>query len=181
MNCEVSPWDGGSRDRSKLYIESFARKVLCCSRMTASKKRCIKECAECNRRFRGCPAKQQMVPLPRIRLEMTWRPFTNCATDFAGPFYTMQGWGRPRMKCYLCLFVCLQTHCCHLEMATSLEKDAFLNLLMRMVSWRGWPKLMLSDNGSNYVGATQEIKELVDCMDQEKLQRLTCNKGVTAK
>ena len=40
---------------------------------------------------------------------------------------------------------------------------------------------MLSDNGSNYVGATQEIKELVDCMDQEKLQRLTCNKGVTAK
>ena len=72
-------------------------------------KRCIKECAECNRRFRGCPAKQQMAPLPRIRSEMTWRPFANCATDFAGPFYTMQGRGRPRMKRCLCLFVCLQT------------------------------------------------------------------------
>ena len=34
-------------------------------------KRCIKECAECNRRFRGCPAKHQMAPLPRIRSEMT--------------------------------------------------------------------------------------------------------------
>lgn len=77
-------------------------------------KRCIKECAECNRRFRGCSAKQQMAPLPRIRLEMTRRPFANCATDSAGPFYTMQGRGRPRMKRYLCLFVCLQTHCCHL-------------------------------------------------------------------
>ena len=37
---------------------------------------------------------------------------------------------------------------------------------------------MLSDNGSNYVGATQEIKELVDCIDQEKIQRLTSNKGI---
>ena len=99
-------------------------------------------------------------------------------TDFAGPFYTMQGRGRPRMKCYLCLFVCLQTHCCQLEMATSLEKDAFLNALTRMVARRGWPKLMLSDNGSNYVGAAREIKELVDCIDQEKIQRLTSNKGI---
>ena len=37
---------------------------------------------------------------------------------------------------------------------------------------------MLSDNGSNYVGAAREIKELVDCMDQEKIQRLTSNKGI---
>ena len=70
-------------------------------------KRCIKECAECNRRFRGCPAKQQMAPLPRIRLEMTRRLFTNCATDFAGPFYTVQGRGRPQMKRYLCHLVLL--------------------------------------------------------------------------
>ena len=104
-------------------------------------KKCIKECAECNRRFRGCPARQQMAPLPRIRLEMTQKPFANCATDFAGPFYTMQGRGRPRVKRYLCLFVCLQTHCCHLEMAASLETDAFLNALTRMVARRGWPKL----------------------------------------
>lgn len=141
-------------------------------------KKCIKECAECNRRFRGCPAQQQMAPLPRIRLEMTQKPFANCATDFAGPFYTMQGRGRPRVKRYLCLFVCLQTHCCHLEMAASLETDAFLNALTRMVARRGWPKLMLSDNGSNYVGAAREIKELVDSMDQDKIQRLTSNQGI---
>ena len=95
-------------------------------------KRCIKEYAECNRRFRRCPARQQMVPLPRIRLEITQKPFTNFATNFAGPFYTMQGRGRPRGKRYLCLFVCLQTHCCHLEMVTSLETDAFLNALTRI-------------------------------------------------
>ena len=78
--------------------------------------------------------RQQMAPLPRIPLEITQKPFTNCATDFAGQFYTMQGRGRPRRKRYLCLFVCLQTHCCHLEMATSLEMDAFLNALTHMVA-----------------------------------------------
>ena len=36
-------------------------------------------------------------------------------------------------------------------MATSPETDAFLNALTRMVARQGWPKLMLSDNGSNYV------------------------------
>ena len=41
-----------------------------------------------------------------------------------------------------------------------------------------YSKLMLSDNGSNYVGAAREIKELVDCMDQEILKRLTLNKGI---
>ena len=37
---------------------------------------------------------------------------------------------------------------------------------------------MLSDNGSDYVGAAQEIKELVDSMDQDKSQRLTSNQGI---
>ena len=63
-------------------------------------------------------------------------------------------------------------------MAASLETDAFLNALTRMVARRGWPKLMLSDNGSNYVGAAREIKELVDSMDQDKIQRLTSNQGI---
>ena len=75
----------------------------------------------------------------------------------------MQGQGRARRKRYLCL----QTHCCHLEMVTSLATDAFLNALTRMVARRGWPKLMRSDNGSNYVGEAREIKELVDSMDQD--------------
>ena len=90
----------------------------------------------------------------------------------------MQGQGKARMKRCLSLFVCLQTHCCHLQMATSLETDAFLNALTSMVARRGWPKLMLSDNGSNYVEAAREIMKLVDCTDQGKIQRLTSNKGI---
>ena len=57
-------------------------------------KRCIQNCYECNRRFWLHPAKQQMAPLPQFRLEMTYRPFTNCATDFGGPYLMIQGRGR---------------------------------------------------------------------------------------
>ena len=128
-------------------------------------KKVIKEFPECGRRFRRKPATQLMAPLPNIRLEATTKPFTNCATDFAGPLYTTQGRRRPRVKRYLCLFVCLQTQCCHLEMALSQETDAFLNALTRMVARKGWPKLMLSDNGTNYVGAASEIKDLVKNME----------------
>ena len=49
-------------------------------------KRSIKECAECSRRFRGYPAQRQMTPLPRVRLEMTRRPFANCTTKLRRTF-----------------------------------------------------------------------------------------------
>ena len=78
-------------------------------------KRTIKPCTECNRRFKGKPSSQQTAPLPKICLELTMKPFTNCSVDFVGPFFTKQGRGRARIKRYLCLFLCLQTHCCHLR------------------------------------------------------------------
>jgi hypothetical protein len=61
-------------------------------------KRTIKECSECKRRFIGKPGTQQMAPLPKLRLEMTMKPFTNCAVDFAGPYLTKQGRGKTRAK-----------------------------------------------------------------------------------
>ena len=96
-------------------------------------KRVNRECRECARRFKVQPVQQQMAPLPQIGLQMT-KPFANCTVDFGGPYLTMQGRGRPHAKHYLCLFMCLQTHCCHLEMATSLETDAFLNAFVRITA-----------------------------------------------
>ena len=141
-------------------------------------KACIQNCFECKRRFRLHPGKQQMAPLPQFRLQKTYRPFTNCATDYGGPFFTVQGRGRARTKRYLCLFVCLQTHCCHLEKATSLDTGSFMNAFTRMTARRGWPKKMVSDNGSNFVAADRAIRELVAELDQEQIRRTTANKGV---
>ena len=132
-------------------------------------KRTIKTCAECKRRFRGKPSSQQMAPLPKIRLELTMKPFTNCSG---------QGRGRTRIKRYLCLFLCLQTHCCHLEMVWSLETDGFLQALTRMAARRGWPRDMVSDNGTNFVGGNNELRELVNQIDKAKVESRTSNKGI---
>lgn len=105
------------------------------------------------------------------------KPFTNCAVDFAGPYLTVQGRGKVRAKRYLCLFLCLQTHCCHLEMAWSLDTDGFLSALTRIVARRGWPRDMLSDSGTNFIGGSKEIRQLVDQIDHDKIHSMTSNKG----
>ena len=140
-------------------------------------KRVMRECLECGKRFRSKPACQQMALLPRIRLQQTSRPFINRAVDYGRPFLTKQRRGRVRAKRYLCL----QTHCCHLELASSLDTDVFLNAFIRMAGRRGWPQQMLRDNGTIFVGASNELKDLVSAIDQDKVQQMTSNKGVTWK
>ena len=102
--------------------------------------RVMRKCLECEKRFRSRPACQQMAPLPRIRLQQSSRPSINCAVDFGGPYLTKQGKGRIGAKRYLCLFLCLQTRCRHLDLTWSSDTDAFLNAFIRMTARWGWPK-----------------------------------------
>lgn len=138
------------------------------------------ECNECKRR-KNKPATQIMGPLPQVRLRFTYRAFDQTAVDYAGPFTTIQGRGRQRLKRWLCVFTCLATRAVHLEVAWGLDTDRFLNALTRFTSRRGVPKEMISDNGTNFVGAVNELKELVDQLDKERIQRTTANKGIEWK
>ena len=88
------------------------------------------ECSECKRR-RNKPATQIMGPLPQVRLRFTVRAFDQTAVDYAGPFTTIQGRGRHRLKRWLCVFTCLSTRAVHLEVAWGLDTDSFLNAFTR--------------------------------------------------
>ena len=119
-----------------------------------------------------------MAPLPQVRLRFTFQAFDQTAVDYAGPFTTIKGRGRSRMKKWLCVFTCLSTRAVHLEVAWGLDTDSFLNAFTRFTSRRGVPKEMTSDNGTNFVGAVNELKQLVDQLDRDKIQRTTAQKGV---
>lgn len=136
-------------------------------------------CMECRRR-KSKAAQQIMAPLPNIRLNVPLRAFGHTAVDFAGPFVTVQGRGKRREKRYLCLFTCLATRAVHLEMAYGLDTSSFLNAFYRMVNRRGLPVKMLSDNGTNFIGADKELKELVKVLvqDKDKILDNTANKGI---
>ena len=47
-----------------------------------------------------------------------------------------------------------------MEVDETLETDAFLNCLTRFANRRGYPKTIISDRGTNFVGAEREMREL---------------------
>ena len=136
-----------------------------------------KECAECRRR-KAKACQQVMAPLPISRLTTSLRAFTKTAVDFGGPFITVQGRGKRRLKRYLCLFTCLATRAVHLEVAFGLDTESFLNAFYRMASRRGHPEEMYSDNGTNFKGADKELKSLISQLGTDKIKESSANKGI---
>ena len=128
-----------------------------------------KACNECWRRKLKA-ADQIMAPLPDVRVRHPLRAFAHVSVDYGGPFITVQGRGKQRRKRWLCLFTCLSSRAVHLEMAYDLATDSFLKCFVRMTSRRGYPLTIVSDRGTNFIGAKRQLRELVDNLDQTQIQ-----------
>ncbi|XP_053376587.1 uncharacterized protein LOC128547590 [Mercenaria mercenaria] len=114
----------------------------------------ILKCVVC-RKLRCSFEGQKMADLPSDRLEPS-PPFTYCAVDYFGPFYVKEG--RKEMKRYGVMFTCLTCRAVHVETATSLETDSFINCLRRFITIRGPIRQLRSDRGTNFIGAKNESK-----------------------
>ncbi|XP_076300572.1 uncharacterized protein LOC143218889 [Lasioglossum baleicum] len=116
----------------------------------------------CIKRFRSSPhgTQPRIGNLPADRVTPA-RAFATCGVDYAGPFLIVElGRARTARKAYICLFVCMVTKAVHIELAVDLTTDAFLNCLNRFISRRGRCQAIYSDNGTNFVGSRNELKEL---------------------
>ncbi|XP_068671261.1 uncharacterized protein [Montipora foliosa] len=127
----------------------------------------ISKCVIC-RKLRAAPQRQLMAELPKDRLEQV-PPFTLSAVDYFGPFYKREG--RKEMKRYRVLLTCTASCAIHLEIATSLTTDSFLNAYRRFVCHRGPIQQLRSDQGTNFVGAKNELQAALNEMSHEKIQR----------
>jgi len=105
-----------------------------------------------------------MADLPQDRVNAS-EPFTYCAVDMFGPFQIKDG--RKCLKRYGALFTCLTSRAIHIESTNSLDTDSFINALRRMIARRGSIRLMRCDNGTNFIGAENELKKALKEMDQE--------------
>lgn len=128
----------------------------------------LEACPQCRRRFSIKRANQMMASLHRSRLQGSVRAFEKVGEDYAWPYLTRQGQGRTKAKRYLCLMTCVATRAAHLEMSHLLDTDSFINAFTQMKSRRGTPTYVISDNGSNFVGA-RELRELVASFDQDRI------------
>ena len=127
----------------------------------------ISKCVTC-RKLRASPQQQVMAELPTDRFEQV-PPFTFSAVDYFGPFYIKEG--RKEMKRYGVLFTCMASRAIHLEIATSLTTDSFLNAYRRFVCRRGPIQQLRSDQGTNFVGEKNELEAALHEMNHNKIQR----------
>lgn len=54
----------------------------------------------------------------------------------------------------------------------------FLQVLRRFFSYRGYPKVMISDNGSQMVGAERELRPMIEGLDKTKLKEFCADRGM---
>lgn len=125
----------------------------------------IRQCVIC-RRYRKPTEEQRMADLPPERVEPS-PPFTFCGMDCFGPFLTKQG--RKENKRYGLLFTCLSSRAVHIEMLDDMSTDALINGLRCFIAIRGAVRQIKSDQGSNFVGAKNELKEALKEVDADRL------------
>ncbi|XP_058837430.1 uncharacterized protein LOC131693535 [Topomyia yanbarensis] len=117
---------------------------------------------KCQRCFRSKPTlvQQFMGDLPASRVTVS-RPFSRSGVDYFGPVYIRPVPRRAAVKAYVAIFICLCTKAVHLELVTDLSTNRFLQALRRFVSRRGRCTDMYSDNGTNFVGARNQLQEFL--------------------
>ena len=93
------------------------------------------------------------------------------STGYFGP-YTIHGevQKRVRGKAYGVNFTCMISRAVYVDLAHDLSTDGFLQLFRRYVSIRGWPSKIYSDNGTQLVGASKELKRIVKGLGWNKIQ-----------
>ena len=97
-------------------------------------------------------------PLPSFRFNYD-QPFLTTCVDMTGHFYIKDA-ANNAVKVYLIIFLCASTRCGHVEIVPDASTEAFANALDRFISRKGAPKLIISDQGSNFKGFSHELQEI---------------------
>ena len=122
-----------------------------------------------------------MNNLPEAGLAINEPPFTNTGLDYFGPLTIKHG-SRTRStggpsKRYGAIFTCLSPCAVHIELGNNLSTSNFTLALRRLISRRGHPKNIFSDNGTNFTRAQRELAKSGKCLDQDRIgKELTLQK-----
>ena len=143
-------------------IRSRGYWIIGCRRLVSS---LIHDCVTC-KKLRGKLGAQKMADLPEVRAEAT-PPFTHCGIDCFGPFLVKEG--RREVKKYGLVITCLALRAIHIELLEDLSTDAFILGLRCFIALRGKVRSLYCDRGTNFVGASHELKMGLETLDEGKL------------
>ncbi len=121
----------------------------------------------------------RMRSLPSERTAGNVFPFQNTGMDYYGPVEVKVM--RPSLKRWCCLFTCLSTRAVHIEVVPNLEAKTCLAAITRFINRRGKPQTIISDNGTNFVGAAKEIKQYLDDWNQSSIKESLAQRQIKWK
>lgn len=130
----------------------------------------VRRCIVCIR-HRPTPIQAPMGNLPKIRVNESF-PFEHTGIDFFGPIFIKEkeNRNRARIKAYGCVFVCMAIKAVHIEIVSDLSTEGFLGALRRFIGRRSRPSNIHSDNGTNFVGANNQLRELYALLNSENFR-----------
>ncbi|XP_055623472.1 uncharacterized protein LOC129766899 [Toxorhynchites rutilus septentrionalis] len=137
----------------------------------------------CQKCYRSKPSaiQQFMGELPSARVTVS-RPFSRTGVDYFGPLYLRLAPRRPAVKAYVAIFVCMCTKAVHLELVSDLSTDRVLQALRRFISRRGMCTDIYSDNGTNFIGARNKLREVLkllrDSSHRNQVYKECSNQGI---
>ena len=133
----------------------------------SSIRRVLRRCHECKCQ-NTIVGEQITAPLPAVRVSSDSHqliyPFAAVGIAYFGPLFV-------HPKRYGYIFTCLRHRAVHIELASDLTTDSFINAVTRFVARRGPPRVIYSDNGSNFRGAETDVVRALKTWDQERIGR----------
>ena len=157
------------------YMLSKLREKYWISGASTAIRSVLSKCLSC-RRLNAQPVSQLMADLPSERVIPDEPPFTRVGVDYFGPFEVRSR--RSVVKRYGVIFTCMALRAIHIEVAPSLDTDAFINALRRFIARRGQVRELRSDNGTNFRGAEHELKTSIEQWNQAQINDVLLQKGI---
>jgi hypothetical protein len=139
----------------------------------------LSKCVGCKKRKGGAFELPEMPPWPAERMNAS-TPFQYIGLDYLGPI-NVRVVGETK-KMWVCLFTCMLVRAVHLEWLMDCSAIEFLHCLIRFISRRGVPELVVCDNGSQFrsVGTVSERVWSQIFLDDEVVS-FSAQRGITWK
>ena len=128
----------------------------------------VSNCVLC-RKLRRKPLDQLMGQVPSLRVAAGFPPFSNTAMDMFRPLQIRLN-RRTLQEAQVVIFTCTTTRAIHIELVTDKSSEAFLMAFRRFTCLHGHPNICWSDCGSNFVGAQEYLREVMQDWDIPKIQ-----------
>ena len=138
----------------------------------------LRFCVACQKRDKiPVPQKEGNLPLERVTLV---KPFRASGIDVFGPFGVKHG-GRATHKRLVLLVTCLATRAISLLPLKDMSTPTLINALIKFHNLFPGLEVLYSDNGTNFKGASKEIKDAIKAWNNDQVSDELLLKGIEWK